>query len=174
MRWRRIKHHHIRARRRSDPVEHALAQDQAQTGPPQFVIERRIRRGLPQVALDEQVDPAARPAGGDGKQAFRGGVAEGGGKPGDHHEPVFFGDGARLFVVFRDVGELVAEIHLDDFFDVLVDFREPLFDMGALGPDPVMDQGFLVIREMHQPGEVLAKAHRIDEHKRRPAGRMGR
>ena len=153
-------------------MEHAVAQRQAQAGPAQFVIERRIRRGLAEVALDEQVDAAARAAGGDGEQAFRGGVAEGGGKSGDHHEAVFFGDGAGLFVVVGDVGELVAQIHLDDFFDVVVDFREPFLDVGALGPDAVGDEGFLIIRQMHQAGEILAEAHRIDEHKRRPARRM--
>ena len=145
---------------------------QAQAGPAQFVIQRRIRRGLAQVALDEQVNAAARAAGGDGQQALGGGVAEVGGKSGDHEEAVFLRDGAGLLVVFGDVGELVAQIHLDDLFDVLVEFREPFLDLGALGPDPVMDQGFLVIRQVHQAGEFLAEADRIDEQKRRPAGRM--
>ena len=117
------------------------------------------------------MDAAAGAAGGDGKQAFGGGVAEGGGKSGDHQEPVFFGDRAGLFVVFGDGRVLVAQIHLDDLFDVLVEFGEAFLDLGALGPDPVMDQGFLVIREVHQPGEILAEPDRIDEHERRPAGR---
>ena len=103
---------------------------------------------------------------------FARGFAEGGGKSGDDEEAVFFRDGAGLFVVFGDVRELVAQIHLDDFFDVVVEFGEALLDLRALGPDAVVDQGFLVIGEMHQPGEILAQPDRIDEHKRRPPRRM--
>ena len=138
----------------------------------EFVIQRRIRRGLAEIALDQQMHAAARAAGGDGTQAFHRGIAEGRGKPGDHDEAVFLGDGAGLFVVGIDVRELVAEIHLDDFFDVIVDLGEALLDVGGLRPDPVIDERFLVIRQMHQPGEVLAESHGIDEHERGPARRM--
>ena len=94
------------------------------------------------------------------------------GNPAMTRKAVFFGDGAGLFVVFGDVRELVAQIHLDDLLDVFVEFGEALLDLGGLGPDAAVDERFLVIGEVHQPGEILAEAHRIDEHKRRAARRM--
>jgi len=49
---------------------------------------------------------------------------------------------------------------------VLVEFREAFLDLRALRPDPVVDERFLVVGEVHQPGEVLAQSHRIDEDER--------
>src|SRR5690349_12097578 len=110
-------------------MERAIAQAHPQAGAAEFVLKRRIRRRLAQVALDEQMHAAARAAGGDGEQALASRFAEGGWKTGDDEETIFLGDGTRLFVVFRDVRELVAEIHLDDFFDVLVELRKTFFNV---------------------------------------------
>ena len=67
MRRRRIEHHHIRTRpaRLPDGTRRSRKVD-AQAGAAEFVVQRGIRRGLAQVALDEQVHAAARAAGGDG------------------------------------------------------------------------------------------------------------
>ena len=57
---------------------------------------------------------------------------------------------------------------------MVVDFGEAFLDMGGLGPDAVGDEQFLVIRQMHQAGEILAQADRVDEYTGRPAGWVGR
>ena len=138
-RRRRIEYHKIRPGRRVCQMEPAVAQGHAQ-----------CRCGA--VPL-----PARRPAAGwrrsrwtsnarrSGRRWWRwragrlhGGFAEGGGKPGNHQETVFLRDAAGLFVVFRDVRELVAQVHLDDLLDVLVEFGQTFLDLAALRPDAVV------------------------------------
>jgi len=59
------------------------------------------------------------------------------------------------------------------FFDMLIELGESFFDLSALRPDPVIDQQFLVIRQMHQTGKILAQPHRINERARRMSALHG-
>ena len=103
---------------------------EAQAGAGEFLVEGGVGAGPCGVALDEEEDAAAGAAGGDAEQAFGGQFAEAGGEAGDDDEAVAFGDGAGLFVVVGDGGELVAEVHLDHLFEVLVEFGEAFLDLG--------------------------------------------
>ena len=78
-----------------------------------------------------------------------------------------------LQIVFHDALVFVAEVHLDDFFHVLVQFREPGLDVIALGPDLAVDQALLVVGEVHDACEILSKPDGIEdcEMPASPAGR---
>ena len=110
--------------------------------------------------MNEGEDAAARAAGGDALQPLRRDVAEIGREIGDDEEVIFFGDAAGLLVVFGDGRVLVAQVHLDDLLDVLAQFREALLDLVALRPDAAVDEAFLVIGEVHEPREILARGRR--------------
>ena len=62
---------------------------------------------------------------------------------------IFFRHAPGLRVVFSYGGVFVAEIHLDDFLHVLVEFREPFLELSRLRPDAAVDAALLVIREVH-------------------------
>ena len=81
---------------------------------------------------------------------------------GDDKEIVFLGDVSGDLVVFRDALILIAQIHLDDLFDVLVELAEFFFDLRLLRPDAIVDQAVFVIGEVHQSGEIFAQADGID------------
>ena len=123
--------------------------------------------------MDQQVNAAARAAGGDAQQALRRRLAEGRGKAGNHHETVLLRDGPGLRVVFVERRILVTKVHLDDLLDVLVQLRQPLFDLRRLRPDPPVDERLLIVAEVHQPGEVLPETDRIDQRENRTPRRMG-
>ncbi len=74
---------------------------------------------------------------------------------------IFLRDTAGLGVVFRDGCIFVAQIHLDDFFHVLVQLREPFLELRRLCPDAAVDAAFLVIGEVHERGKILAQTDRI-------------
>ena len=58
----------------------------------------------------------------------------------DDEEMIFLGDVAGLLVVFGDIRVFIAEIHLDDFFHVLIELGEPFFELLRLRPDSPVDQ----------------------------------
>ena len=122
--------------------------------------------------MEEEIDPAARAAGGDAKQSLRRGLAEGGGKSGNHDKAVLFRDGAGMRVVVIEGREFIPEVHLDHLLDVLVQLGQALLDLRGLGPDAAMDQALLIITQMHQAGEIPAEADGIDEGKDGPSGRV--
>ena len=101
-------------------MEDAVAQGHSHARAAELVVERGISRRQAQIALDQQMHPAACAARRDGKQPLARRFAEARWKPSDDEKTIFLGDGASLLVVFSDVRKLVAEIHLDDFLDVLV------------------------------------------------------
>ena len=86
---------------------------------------------------------------------------------------IFLREVAGLRVVFGDGRVVVAEIHLDDFFHVLVQLREPLLNLRRLRPDAAVDAASLVIGEVHQRGEILAEADRVYDRKTQFARRRG-
>ena len=75
-----------------------------------------------------------------------------------------------MFVEFRDSGVFIAKVKLSDFFDVLVQLNEALLDLFGLRPDAAIDQAIFVIGEVHEAGEALAEAHRIQDGKDDAAG----
>ena len=91
----------------------------------------------------------------------------------DDEEMIFLGDAAGLRVVFRDGRVFVAQIHLDDLFHVLVQLGELFLELRRLRPDAAVDGGLLVIRQVHQRGEILAEADRIENGEAQLARRRG-
>ncbi len=124
--------------------------------------------------MNEGEDSAARSALGDALEPLRSDITEGGREVGHDEEMIFFGNASGLLVVLGDGFVLVAQVHLDDFLDVLALFGQPFLDLVALGPDAAVDETLLVIAEMHQAGEVLPEAYRIDDGEAELAGRGGR
>ena len=59
--------------------------------------------------------------------------------------------------------ELVAQVLLDDVLHVLGEVGQPLLDVRRLGPDPVGDEQFVIVAQVHEGGEVLAQADRVDD-----------
>lgn len=112
-------------------------------------------------------------AGGDAEEALGGEVAEGRGEIGHDDEVIFLGDVAGLLVVFGDGRVFIAEIHLDDFLHVLVQVGEALFDLRGLRPDAAVDQMFRVVGQVHDAGETLAQADRVDDRETDLSGRRG-
>ena len=144
---------------------------QAHAGAPKLIIQLLVNERL--FNLKDQEHPAPRPADRQTPQPLHRRVAEVGRKSGDENELILLGDLPRLEVVLGDGRILVAEIHLDDFLHVLVELPEPCLDLGRLRPDAAVDHGILVVRQMHQPGEIPPQPHRIDDGEgdlpRRPA-----
>ena len=86
------------------------------------------------------------------------------GKVGDDQEAVRLGQFAGLLVVGFNRFKFVAQILLDDVFNVLGDFFQLLLDLSRLGPDAASHQGLLVVPGMHEAGKVFPQADRIEEH----------
>ena len=85
------------------------------------------------------------------------------GEIGNHQEAIRLGQLAGLGVVIVDGGEFVAQVFLDDRFHVLGQVGQPLLDLIGFGPDAAADEGFVVVGQVHEPGEVLAEADGVDE-----------
>ena len=115
------------------------------------------------VPVQQHEDAAARAAGGDALEPRSRHFAEARREIGYDQEMVFLGNAPGLLVVFGDRRILIAQIHLDHFFDVLAEFGEALFDLLALGPDAPVDEALLVIGELHQSREVLAEPNGIED-----------
>ena len=84
---------------------------------------------------------------------------------------IFLREPPGLRVVFRERLVFVAQIHLRDLLDVLVEIGEALFELRLLRPDAAIDEPLLEIREVHDAGEVLAEANRIKNREGEPARR---
>ena len=76
---------------------------------------------------------------------------------------VFLGDGAGVGIVFGDGRVFVAQIHLNDLLHVVIQFGEFLFDLLRLSPDAAVDVAGFVIGQVHDAGEILAKADGIKD-----------
>ena len=112
---------------------------------------------------NQGIDAAPRAAVDDADQPPQGGVVEVGREVGDDQDPERLGDLAGHRVVFLDRLELVAQVLLDHVLHVLGEIGQPLLDVLRLGPDPVGDQKLVVIAQVHERGEVLAQADRVDD-----------
>jgi len=119
-------------------------------------VNEAIGHFLPLIPMNEGENAAPCPARGDALQPFGGRFAEIGRKIGDHEEVIFLRHTPGLLIVFRDARVLVAQIHLDDFLDVLAEFSEALLDLVALRPDAPADQRLLVIGDARL-GELRAQ-----------------
>jgi hypothetical protein len=119
-------------------------------------------RSLALVPMNQSINAATGAAGRDAVEPAHGGLSKVGGKVGDNDEVIFFGDIPGGGVVIGDGFVLIAQIHLDDLFHVLVKVGETLFDLSWLCPDTPVDDIVLVIGEVHDGGEVLAKGDRVD------------
>jgi hypothetical protein len=126
--------------------------------------------GLALVPMDEGEDAAPGAAGGEAEESAQGGIGEMGGEIGDDEEVPGFGDTAGLGVVIGEGAEFVAEVELGDFFDVITEVGEALFDLVGLGPDAAVDEAVFVIGEVHEAGEALAEADWIEEGEQGAAG----
>ncbi len=128
------------------------------------VLELEARGELElRVEQDQRVDAAPRPAVDDADQPPDGVVVEVGREVGDDQDPERLGDLAGHRVVFLDRLELVAQVLLDHVLHVLGQVGQPLLDVGRLGPDAVGDQELVVVAQVHEGGEVLAQADRVDD-----------
>ena len=123
--------------------------------------------------MHEREHAAARSASEDAFQPRHCALAESRRQSGDDEEVILLRHAAGLFVVFGDRCVFVAQVHLDDLLDMLVELLKAFFDVIALRPDAAIDQSGLVIGEMHQTGKVLAKADGVDNGEVRLAGRCG-
>ena len=139
----------------------------------QFIGNKILRHGVALVPLDEREHAATRAVRGDVAQALRRRLTEIHRERGDDDEMIFLRDGAGLGVVFRDGGIFVAQIHLDDFLHVLVQFRELLLELRRLRPDAAVDGARLVIGQMHERREVLSQPDRVENGELQPARRRG-
>ena len=135
----------------------------ADAGFPQVFWNKAIWKRLALIPVNEGVNPALGTAGRNAHQALGGHVAEVRREVGDHQHVVLFGHAAGLFVVLGDALVLVAQVHLDHLFDVLVELGEALLNLVALGPDTAVDQALFIVRQVHETGEVLAQAHGVDD-----------
>ena len=119
--------------------------------------------------MNEHIHPAARPAGGDAQQPLGGGLREVRREIRHDQEVILLRNHARLLVVFRDGGILVAQIHLDDLLHVLVQVGQLLLDLARLRPDAAVDDLLLVVGQVHDAGEVLPQAHGVKDGEVQPA-----
>jgi len=58
----------------------------------------------------------------------------------DYDEMVFLGNISGHLVVLSDIRIFIPEIHLDDFFHVLIQFPESLLQLLRLRPDSPVDE----------------------------------
>ncbi|QKK08801.1 MAG: hypothetical protein HND58_11955 [Planctomycetota bacterium] len=123
------------------------------------------------VGQHDDEDAAAGAGVDDGGEPGDGVLGEIGREVGDDEVAVGLGDLAGDAVVLVDGGVVVAEVLLDDVFDVLGEFGEALLDVAALGPDAGADEGVVVIGEAHEPGEGAAAADGINDGELGPARR---
>ncbi len=77
-----------------------------------------------------------------------------------------------LLVVLLNRLEFVAQIFLEHVFHVLSQICQPLIDVVGLRPDAAVDQQFVVVGQVHEPGEFFSQADRIDHGKTEPSGRQ--
>ena len=126
---------------------------------------------MPRVPLDKRVYPATRAAGRDVSQTPRGGVAKTHRERGDHQKMVLLGDRTSLRIIFGDRLIFVPEVHLDDFFHVLVEFGELFLHLARLSPYAAIDVAVLVIGKVHNAGEALAKPDGIENREADLSGR---
>ena len=82
---------------------------------------------------------------------------------GHHENAKRLGHFAGEFVVVDDRLEIVAQIFLDDDFHLLGEIDQAGFDVGPLGPNAIGDEDVVEIGEVHEAGEILAAADRIDD-----------
>ena len=137
----------------------------------QFLRHKFHRRGLALIPMDEQMHAATRAAGGDALQALHRHLAEVRREIRDDEEMIFLRQPPGLRVVFRERFVFVAQIHLRDLLDVFVEIGEALLELRLLRPDAAVDEALLEIRQVHDAGEVLSEANRIEDRESQPARR---
>ena len=121
-----------------------------------------LRGGISGVPVEEGKDAAAGAAGQNAVETFCGRLAAFGGEIGEDQKMILFRNHTGPCVVLGDRWVLVAQVHLDDFFDMRVEFGEAGIELIALRPDSPIDQAFLVVAQMHEAGKVLAQADGIE------------
>jgi hypothetical protein len=132
-RLRRRFQHQLRSRFRLESRQEISVSPplHADAAPAQLLRRKSFRRRLPLIPLDQREHPAARPARRDALQPPRRRLAELRREIGDHQEVIFLGHAARLLVVLGDRRVLVAQVHLDHFFDVLVQLGRAALRSGS-------------------------------------------
>jgi len=121
------------------------------------------RQGQRRVAAQQRVDAAAGAAGHDARQPACGRLREIGREVGHHQDPVRLRQLPGRLVELVEGGELVAQIHLDHVLHVLRQLPETPLDVGRLGPDPAGHKLLVVVRQVHEGGEVLAQPDRVQD-----------
>ena len=159
----RVERQRIAAEIRLAPLQPALFPDHVDAGAFQLLELEARRQAELGVEHHQGVDAAPRAAVDDADQPPQRGVVEIGREVGDDQDPERLGDLAGHRVVFLDRLELVAQVLLDHVLHVLGEIGQPLLDVLRLGPDPVGDQQLVVVAQVHEGGEVLAQADRIDD-----------
>ena len=127
----------------------------------------------PGIDADQRVHPAARARAGDAQQVAHGRFGEVERKIRHDQDAERLGHFAGMLVVVFDRLEFVSQVFLNDVGHVRREVAQPLLDLLRLGPDLVRDEQFVVIGQVHEAGEVLAQAHRVDDREPHLARRNG-
>ena len=72
-------------------------------------------------------------------------------------------DFARVLVVLLDRFEFVPQIRLKNRLHVAGQIGQPLLDVCGLGPDSACHHQLVIIGQMHESGEILAKSDRVED-----------
>ena len=145
------------------PVQPALLPDHVDARGLELLELEARRQAELRIVHHQGIDAAPRAAVDDADQAAQRGVVEIGREVGDDQDPERLGDLAGHRVVLFDRLELVAQVLLDHVLHVLGEIGQLLLDVLRLGPDAVGDQKLVVIAQMHERGEILAQADRVDD-----------
>ena len=159
----RVERQRIPAEIRLAPLQPAFLPDHVDARVLELLEREARRQAELRVEHDQGINTAPRTAVDDADQPPQGGVVEIGREVGDDQDPERLGDLAGHRVVLLDRLELVAQILLDHVLHVLGQIGQPLLDVLRLGPDPVGDQQLVIVAQVHEGGEILAQADRIDD-----------
>ena len=125
---------------------------------------------LSDIHADQEIKTAARAAIGDACESSHCRFTETGGQIADDKKAIGFGDLTGLLVVLSDRLKFVAQVFLNDVFNMFRQVGQTLLDMTRLGPDATGHQQFIEIRQMHESGETLSETNRIQNGKPHLAG----
>ena len=72
-----------------------------------------------------------------------------------YQEMIFLCNSTSLGIVLSDRGVFITEIHLNDFFHVLIQLSQFFFELRRLGPDAAIDVTLFIVRQVHQRSKIL-------------------
>jgi len=169
-----------RINRQGELAEHLILPDKSAAFPYQayaagadVVNLNPDRRLLADVMGNQRVHAASSPAADDAAQPAGGFFVEAGREVGHHQEAIRLGELARLAVICIDRFEFITEVLLNHVLHVVRQVGQPLFNMGGFRPDARVNQRLLVVRQVHESGEIAAQPNGINDGESHTAGRQG-